>query len=69
MADEKKPTAVTTLDLLRMKEQGERIVALEQQLREVETQFRHQDRLIRLLWQRIYQEPMPAAMPNGASTP
>src|SRR3970282_55083 len=28
MADEKKPTAVTTLDLLRMKEQGERIVAL-----------------------------------------
>lgn len=36
-----------------------RVTAIDQQLLEVETQFRHQDRLIQLLWQRTYQEPLP----------
>lgn len=36
-----------------------RVTAIDQKLLEVETQFRHQDRLIQLLWQRTYQEPLP----------
>ncbi len=35
------------------------ITAIDQKLLEVETQFRHTDRLIQLLWQRTYNEPLP----------
>lgn len=34
-------------------------------LREIETQFRHMDRLIQLLWQRVYQEPLPNPPERG----
>lgn len=30
-----------------------------EQLREIETQFRNMDRFIQLLWQRVYEEPLP----------
>tara|TARA_Y100000310_G_scaffold198032_1_gene198058 strand:+ start:233 stop:667 length:435 start_codon:yes stop_codon:yes gene_type:complete len=33
-------------------------------LREVETQFAHMDRLIQLLWQRVYEEPLPNPPPK-----
>tara|TARA_Y100000310_G_C20659998_1_gene804188 strand:- start:1210 stop:1635 length:426 start_codon:yes stop_codon:yes gene_type:complete len=33
-------------------------------LREVETQFAHMDRLIQLLWQRVYNEPLPNPPPK-----
>lgn len=35
------------------------LAAIEEKLVEVETQFRHLDRLIQLLWQRTYGEPLP----------
>ena len=36
-----------------------RLVAQEEKLVEVETQFRHLDRFVQLLWQRVYNEPLP----------
>ena len=36
-----------------------KLTAMEEKLIEVETQFRHMDRLIQLLWQRVYDEPLP----------
>ncbi len=36
-----------------------KLTAIEENLIEVETQFRHMDRLIQLLWQRVYDEPLP----------
>lgn len=36
-----------------------RVTAMEEKLIEVETQFRHLDRFIQLLWQRTYDEPLP----------
>ena len=35
------------------------LAAMQEKLVEVETQFRHLDRLIQLLWQRTYDEPLP----------
>lgn len=36
-----------------------KFTSLEEKLIEVETQFRHLDRFIQLLWQRTYNEPLP----------
>ena len=36
-----------------------RLTAIEEKMKEIETQFRHQDRLQRLLWNRVYEEPLP----------
>lgn len=57
----------------RMREDDQRELAdagkserINEQLREIETQFRHMDRLIQLLWHRVYDEPLPdSPTPNG----
>jgi len=36
-----------------------------EKLREIETQFRHMDRFIQLLWQRVYSEPLPNPPPRS----
>jgi len=48
-------------------ENRNRIVAIEERLREVETQFRHQDRLTTLLWHRAYSEELPALKIGGSN--
>ena len=46
-------------------ENRNRIVAIEERLREVETQFRHQDRLTSILWGRAFNEQLPALKIGG----
>jgi hypothetical protein len=40
------------------------LVKFEESMREVETQFLHMDRLIQLLWNRVYAEPLPNPLPR-----